>query len=64
MIIIKKTQACRSCKYLTTEKKCPNCGSSNLSPSWKGVIVVLDIESQLAKTSNINKPGKYALYVG
>ncbi|MEM5815271.1 MAG: transcription elongation factor subunit Spt4 [Candidatus Aenigmatarchaeota archaeon] len=61
---MKKVLACRNCKFLTTEKICPNCGSSNLSSSWKGVIVIFSVESMLAKSANINKPGKYALYVG
>jgi len=61
---MKRVQACRDCRFLTTEKVCPNCGSTNLTQSWKGIVVVLDTESQIAKILNITKPGKYALYVG
>ena len=61
---MKRTQACRNCRTLTTEKSCPACGSTNLTPSWKGIVVILDRESQIAKILNINKEGKYALYVG
>ncbi|MEM0333235.1 MAG: transcription elongation factor subunit Spt4 [Candidatus Aenigmatarchaeota archaeon] len=61
---MKRIMACRNCKFLTSEKICPNCGSTNLTSSWKGIIVVLDSESQIAKTAGINKPGKYAVFVG
>jgi len=64
VMIMKKVLACRNCRFITTEKICPNCGSSNLSPSWKGVIVVLDTQSEIARITGINKPGKYAIFVG
>ena len=62
--MVKKLQACRNCKSFTYEKVCPECGSTNLSTSWKGVVVVEDVESEVAKLLGINKKGKYALYVG
>jgi len=49
---------------LTTEKKCPNDGSNELSDEWSGLIIVLDPKnSQVAKTLNITVPGRYALKV-
>lgn len=61
---MKKTKVCRSCKRFTTDNTCPSCKSSNMSASWKGVVVVLDTEGDIAKALNITEPGKYALYVG
>lgn len=59
-----KELACRKCKTLTTEKMCPNCGSTELSNEWSGLIIILDpVRSQVAKTLGITKSGRYALKV-
>ncbi len=60
----KRLQVCRNCRRFTTEKACPVCKSTNLSTSWKGLVVILNPESEIAKILNINEEGKYALYVG
>ena len=60
----KRTQACRNCRRFTTEKACPFCKSTNLSTSWKGVVVVLNADSDIARMLEIKEPGKYVLYVG
>ena len=60
----KRLQACRNCRKFTTERQCPSCKSTNLSTSWKGVIIIIDPNSEMAKPLNIMEPGRYALYVG
>lgn len=60
----KKLQACRNCRRFTTEKSCTVCKSTNLSTSWKGLVMIASPESELAKILNIKEPGKYVLYVG
>jgi len=56
--------ACRKCKTLTTEKACPNDGSTELSNEWSGLVIIINPDkSQVAKTLNITKPGRYALRV-
>jgi DNA-directed RNA polymerase subunit E" len=60
----KKLQACRNCRRFTQEKVCPVCKSTNLSTSWKGLVVIINADSELAKVLNLQEPGKYALYVG
>ncbi|MEM5772973.1 MAG: transcription elongation factor subunit Spt4 [Candidatus Aenigmatarchaeota archaeon] len=60
----KRLQVCRNCRRFTTEKACPNCKSTNLSTSWKGMVIILDSNSEIAKALNISEAGKYALYVG
>lgn len=59
-----KELACRKCRTLTTEKVCPNCGSTELSHEWSGLIIIINPEkSQVAKTLAITKAGRYALKV-
>lgn len=60
----KRTQVCRNCRRFTSEKVCPVCKSTNLSTSWKGMVIILDASSEVAKNLNITEPGKYALFVG
>lgn len=56
--------ACRKCKMLTSEKSCPNDGSTELSSEWSGLIIIISPDkSQVAKTLAITKPGRYALKV-
>lgn len=60
----KRMQVCRNCRRFTTEKACPVCKSTNLSTSWKGVVIIINPESEVAKLLDIKESGKYALYVG
>jgi len=60
----KRLQVCRNCRRFTTEKTCPACKSTNLSTTWKGLVVILNPESEIAKVLNISEAGRYALYVG
>jgi len=49
---------------LTTDKACPNDGSTELSSEWSGLVIIINPEkSQVAKTLAITKPGRYALKV-
>ncbi len=59
-----RQMACRKCKFVTMGKVCPACKSSDLSPDWTGVVLVVDpSNSQIAKTLGITEKGKYALKV-
>lgn len=62
--MVRKNQVCRNCRRFTTEYVCPYCKSTNLSASWKGMVVILDMNSDIAKVLKVSEPGKYALYVG
>lgn len=56
--------ACRKCRAITTGRVCPACKSSDLTPDWSGIVLVVQPEvSQVAKTLNISQQGKYALKV-
>jgi len=59
-----KEMACRKCKFVTIGKVCPNCKSSDLTPDWRGSILIVDpATSVVAKTLGITSMGKYALKV-
>ncbi|MEM5790939.1 MAG: transcription elongation factor subunit Spt4 [Candidatus Aenigmatarchaeota archaeon] len=61
---MKRLQVCRNCKRFTTEKSCPRCKSTNLSTSWKGLVIILNKDSEIAKALEMEEEGSYALYVG
>ena len=59
-------KACRSCSMVVREDeaRCPNCGSSDFTDDWSGLIIVIrPEESCIAKRLNITKPGMYAIEV-
>ncbi len=59
-----REMACRKCKYVTIGKVCPICKSSDLTPDWSGIVLVVDpSNSQIARTLGITEKGKYALRV-
>ncbi len=59
-----REMACRKCKGVTTSKVCPICKSSDLTPDWNGVVLVVDpSNSEISKTLGITKKGKYAIKV-
>ena len=61
---MRRERACRECKAVTTGDKCNVCGSSNLTSQFSGLVIVFDPErSEIAKTLQISKPGKYAIKV-
>jgi DNA-directed RNA polymerase subunit E" len=62
--MVRRKQVCRNCRRFTTEKVCPVCKSTNLSNSWKGMVIIINPESDIAKSLEISEAGTYALYVG
>jgi len=63
--MVKRRYVCRTCRRFTTEKSCPVCNSTDLSASWKGLVIINDPEdSEIAENLGIEAPGKYALFVG
>ncbi|MBS1267459.1 MAG: Transcription elongation factor Spt4 [Nitrosopumilus sp.] len=59
-----REMACRKCKCVTTGKICPVCKSSDLTPDWNGVVLVVDpTNSEISKTLGITQKGKYAIKV-
>lgn len=59
-----REMACRRCKFVTPGKVCPACKSSDLTPDWSGIVLVVEPEiSQIAQTLGVSRKGKYALKV-
>ena len=57
-----KTKACKVCKTIHENEKCPQCESRESTESFKGRIVVLNPEkSEIAKKIEINKKGNFAI---
>jgi len=57
-------KACRICKRIIEEgNECAICGSTDLTKNWKGVVIIFNPESEIAKKLGITVPGKYAINV-
>ncbi|MEM2083569.1 MAG: transcription elongation factor subunit Spt4 [Nitrososphaerota archaeon] len=58
-------KACRKCHRIVTGNTCDVCGSTDLSTSFLGYVIIFDPEkSDIAKALKIDKPGTYAIKVG
>lgn len=58
----KKSKACRRCRFIHDEEKCPKCNSTANTESWKGKIDVLKPEgSEIAKNLRLTEVGVYAI---
>ncbi len=58
-------KACRKCKAIFEGQQCPVCKGNQSSESWKGRIIVLDLEnSEIAKKIKIPSKGEFAIKVG
>ncbi len=56
-------KACKSCRTITDQAKCPRCGGE-VSREWQGYLVVIDPEkSEIARKMGIRDAGRYALRV-
>ena len=59
-----REMACRKCKFVSIGKVCSVCKSSDITPDWNGIVLVVDpANSQIARTLGITEKGKYALRV-
>jgi DNA-directed RNA polymerase subunit E" len=58
----KKEKACLKCKTIYEGDKCPACGESAASDSFKGRIYVFKPEeSEIAKNMKISQKGEFAI---
>ncbi len=59
-----KARACRKCRRIVVGNMCDACGSTDLSTSYSGLLIILDAEgSHIAHELGIKKPGRYAVKV-
>ncbi|MBU3905125.1 MAG: DNA-directed RNA polymerase subunit E'' [Nanoarchaeota archaeon] len=56
-------KACKLCRRIVKGNICPACKTTELSKNWKGILVVVDPESEIAKVAGIAAPGRYAVKV-
>lgn len=56
-------KACKLCRRIVKGNICPACKTTELSKNWKGTLVVVDVNSEIAKEAGITAPGKYAIRV-
>ena len=57
-----KQKACKICKTIYDEAKCPNCGSKDSIEGFKGRTIILNPEkSEIAQKLKITKKGNYAI---
>jgi len=59
----KKAKACKKCRFIFEDgEKCPKCGSSSVTESWKGKIEIVDPEnSEIAKQLKLADKGIYTI---
>ena len=57
-----KQKACKVCKKIYEEEKCPNCDSKESVEGFKGRVYIFNPEvSEVAKNMNIKSKGNYAI---
>lgn len=56
-------RACKICKRILKTSMCPACKTNETTTSFQGVVVIFDIQSEIAKRLNIETPGRYAVRV-
>lgn len=60
--MVLKEKSCLNCKAIYLEGKCPKCGETPASDSFKGRIHVFNPEkSEIADKLNIHKEGEFAI---
>lgn len=54
--------ACRTCKRIVKSKVCSECNGETTT-NFQGIVIILDVESEIAKKLGIDVPGTYAIRV-
>ncbi len=58
-----REKVCTRCKRFVDGNLCPACKDSKMTRNWQGSAVIIDPDSEIAKTLEIGAPGKYAISV-
>lgn len=56
-----RDKVCVYCKRIVEGDVCPVCKTSKFTRRWEGVVIIIDPDSEIAKTLDISAPGEYAL---
>lgn len=57
-------KACKKCRIIVESGNCPICKGNQFSETWKGKIIILKEESEIAQKLKLKKDGDYAVKVG
>lgn len=59
-----KEKVCNNCRRIYGEEKCPSCGESSHSDSFKGEVEIFNVEkSTVAKIMKIGENGRFAIKI-
>lgn len=59
-----KKKVCKKCKIFFDESVCPVCKGNQLATTWRGRVNILNPEkSDIAKKTNLNVKGEYAIKI-
>jgi DNA-directed RNA polymerase subunit E" len=56
-------KACRKCHTITAGNLCPQCKTASLSDDFSGLVIIVDLESEIAKVMEVERKGRYTLRV-
>ncbi|MBI5355844.1 MAG: hypothetical protein HZB68_05305 [Candidatus Aenigmarchaeota archaeon] len=56
-----KEKVCRDCRRVVEGNECPICKSTDMTNKWRGVVVVIDPNSEIAQHMKLSVQGKYAI---
>ncbi|MFH0928841.1 MAG: transcription elongation factor subunit Spt4 [Candidatus Aenigmatarchaeota archaeon] len=56
-------KACRVCRRIVKGSMCPMCKSTDLTKSWRGSLIIINADSDIAREAGITAPGRYAVRV-
>lgn len=60
--MVKKPKACKKCRFIHNDEKCPKCNSTQNTEGWKGKIEIFNSEkSEVAKKLILTEKGTYAI---
>lgn len=59
-----KKKACKRCRaFVAKGNECPLCKSQDLTTSWKGRVIIFNLESEVAKKMGVKEKGEYAIKI-
>lgn len=56
-------KACKICRRIVKGNICPACKTSELTKGWKGVVIIMNADSEIAREAGITAPGRYAIKI-
>jgi len=60
--MVKKAKACLNCRKVFEGDKCPDCGESATTESFKGRVYIFNTEdSKIAKNMKVVQKGEFAI---